>query len=189
MSNTDEHLIREAEFNPDVRKYWLLSGVWILFATIAGIPLIIFWWIFGLYFTQRYLDRMQCLLTEQSLIVRKGIFVRVEKTVPLDKITDLGMVQGPLMRYFNIEKLTVETAGQSAQGALISLYGIRDAVDFRDAVLKQRDRLRSESGGADQGVQQTEKNGTFEVLVAIRDSLSRIEETLTLTPDADSRRE
>ncbi len=48
MSDTDKHLIREAEFNPDVRKYWLLSGVWILLATIAGIPLIIFWWIFGL---------------------------------------------------------------------------------------------------------------------------------------------
>lgn len=189
MSDTDEHLVREAEFNPDVRKYWLLSGVWILLATIAGIPLIIFWWIFGLYITQRYLDRMQCLLTERSLIVRKGIFVRVEKTVPLDKITDLGMVQGPLMRYFNIEKLTVETAGQSAQGALISLYGIRDAVDFRNTVLKQRDRFRLESGGADQGVQRTEENGTFEVLVAIRDSLSRVEETLARTPDSYSGRE
>ncbi len=186
MFNTDEHLIRRAEFNPDVRKYWLLSGIWILFATIAGIPLIIFWWIFGLYFTQRYLDRMQCLLTEQSLIVRKGVLVRVEKTVPLDKISDLGMVQGPLMRYLNIEKVTVETAGQSSEGALISLTGIRDAVQFRDAVLKQRDRLRLESGGT--AVSQTKDNGSYEVLLAIRDSLSRIEETLASTPNTDSGR-
>ncbi len=113
----DEKVLRRAEFNPDVRKYWLLSGVWILLVSVAGIPFILIWWIIGLWVTRRYLDRMECILTERSLIVRKGVLNRVEKTVPLDKITDLGRIQGPIMRFFGIDKISVETAGQSTQGA------------------------------------------------------------------------
>jgi len=32
----------------------------------------------------------------------KGIFNRVEKTVPLEKITDVGLEQGPVMRYLGL---------------------------------------------------------------------------------------
>ena len=178
MNDFNKTALLKADFNPDVRKYWLLSGVWILFVTVAGIPLIIFWWILGLYFTQRYLDRLECLLTEKSLIVRKGIFVRVEKTVPLEKITDLGMVQGPLMRFFNIEKMTVETAGQSSQGALISLMGIRDASSFRDAVLKQRDEMKTDSTAVTDSVRRDGDDQALDVLESIRDTLVRIEHAL-----------
>lgn len=174
----DEQIIVRAEFNPDVRKYWLLTGVWILFVTVAGIPLIIIWWILGLYFTGRHLDRMECHLTQKSLIVRKGIFVRVEKTVPLEKITDLGMVQGPIMRYFGVEKMTVETAGQSAQGALVSLTGIRDAAQFRQQVLDQREALRTDTSPNLLPPPARGDDDVLEVLGSIRDSLSRIEDVL-----------
>ena len=43
------------------------------------------------------------------------------------------------MRVWNIQAVSVETAGQSGQGALIRLYGIENAEDFRDTVLAQRD--------------------------------------------------
>jgi len=132
-------VLESARFNPDVRKYWLLSGSIILFVTIAGIPLLLFWWILGMYITGRYLDRMGCELTEQSLIVRKGILVRVEKTIPLDKITDLGLQQGPVMRHWNLHALSVETAGSTSPGALVKLHGIEDVEGFRDRVLKQKD--------------------------------------------------
>ena len=139
-----------------------------------------------MYFTGRYLARLECLLTEQSLIVRKGIFVRVEKTVPLDKITDLGMVQGPIMRYLNIEKVTVETAGQSSQGALIGLYGIKDAAEFRDAVLAQRDSLRLVAGSSPgPELLEEETGGIHDVLISIRDSLSRIETVMASSKASD----
>lgn len=76
----------------------MLSGAWILFITVAGIPLIFIWYLLGMWATGRYLDHLECILTERTLIVRKGIWNRVEKTVPLDKITDLGMIQGPVSR-------------------------------------------------------------------------------------------
>src|SRR5210317_2124305 len=87
---TEETQIKAAEFNSKVCTYWLLSGALILCYTIVGIPLLLLWFPVGLMFTKRYLDRMECLLTEKTLKVRKGILVRVEKTIPLDKITDMG---------------------------------------------------------------------------------------------------
>ena len=91
--------------------------------------------------TKRYLDRMDCELTDKSLKVKKGIMVRIEKTIPLEKTTDMGMVQGPIMRIFDLHQLTVETAGQSGTGALVSLTGILDAKAFREAVLTQREKV------------------------------------------------
>ena len=82
---------------------------------------------------------LSCVLTEKTLQVAKGLFVRVEKTVPLDKITDMGLVQGPIMRHFGLETLSVETAGQSSQGSLLKLTGIVETRRFRDTVLRQRD--------------------------------------------------
>jgi putative membrane protein len=134
-------LLRRATFNPDVRKYWLLGGTVTLGVTLVGIPLIPLWWMIGMWLTGRYLERMECILTKRTLIVRMGFFVRVEKTIPLDKITDLGMVEGPLMRVFDIQALSIETAGSTAQGALVKLYGIENAENFRDLVLSQRDRM------------------------------------------------
>jgi putative membrane protein len=139
MTTREIKIVKKASFNPDVRKYWLLNGIVICTVTLVGIPFIPIWYVIGLWITGRYLARLECILTEKTLIVRKGIWVRTEKTVPLDKITDLGMIQGPIMRVWNIQAVSVETAGQSGQGALIRLYGIENAEDFRDTVLAQRD--------------------------------------------------
>lgn len=134
-------ILEQATFNPDVRKYWLLGGSFTLFVTLIGIPLLPIWWLLGMWITGRYLERLECTLTKRTLIVKRGFFVRVEKTIPLDKITDLGMVQGPLMRMFDVQALSIETAGSTSQGALVKLYGIENAEAFRDTVLDQRDHM------------------------------------------------
>ena len=36
--------------------------------------------------------------------------------------------------------MSFETAGQSAQGALVSLIGIDDAINFRETILSQKDK-------------------------------------------------
>ena len=118
-----------------------LSGAAGLTFTIFGIPLLLLWFPFGSVFTRRYLASMECVLTDKALKVKKGVFVRVEKTIPLEKITELAMVQGPVVRHFDLHTLTVETAGQSGTGALVALTGIVDAEAFREAVLNQRDAV------------------------------------------------
>lgn len=176
----NEHdIIRSADFDPRVKTYWLLSGALLLVLTIVFIPLLLLWFPLGLYFTGRYLARMECVLTAKSLKVKKGLMVRVEKTIPLEKITDMAIVQGPIMRWLGIERLTVETAGQSGAGALVSLTGIVEAKAFREQVLAQRDAMAEGKGqarpaaGGDGAVA-----GADPVLVEVRDSLLRIEQLL-----------
>lgn len=151
-SASDDRVLLEADFNPKVKTYWLLSGVIILLVCVVTIPLIPVWWILGMAFTDRYLSTLSCVLTERNLKVSKGVFVRQEKTVPLEKITDLGLVQGPIMRQLELEALSVETAGGTTAGALVQMVGIVDTREFRAAVLRQRDRLASlvegRSGGS-----------------------------------------
>ncbi|MBT5925404.1 MAG: PH domain-containing protein [Verrucomicrobia bacterium] len=174
-------LLKKAEFNKRVCSYWLLSGTIILTVTIIGIPLLLLWIPLGMIFTQRYLSRMECLLTKKALKVKKGILVRVEKTIPLEKITDMGMVQGPIMRHYGLHTLTVETAGQSGPGALVALTGIQDATVFREAVLTQRDAVADK----DFKTPPTETTPTvsnkdqLEVLKEIRDVLNRIEQKIS----------
>ncbi len=168
----------EAGFDPRVRTYWLLSGAMILTVTLVGIPLLPFWFLVGHYFTARYLSHMRCRLTPKTLEVAKGMFVRVEKTVPLDKITDVGLVHGPIMRHFDLQALSVETAGQSSAGALVKLIGIEDTEGFRAAVLAQRDKVvRSMEGGSAQpsALPSGEPVLDPQVLVEIRDTLQRME--------------
>jgi putative membrane protein len=176
----DPKVLLEARFNPKVKSYWLLSGTVILTATIVGIVLLPFWWILGQWATARYLDRMSCTLTERSLKVSRGILVRQEMTVPLDKITDVGLVEGPIMRLLDLQAVRVETAGQSTAGAAIQLVGIDNGRAFRDEVLRQRD-LVSDRGGASApaALPGTDLGAGAETLLAeIRDALVRIEARL-----------
>ena len=175
--NSENHILK-AKFNTIVCTYWLLSGALILTVTIVGIPLLLLWFPIGKYFTKRYLDRMDCILTDKTLIVRKGIFVRVEKIIPLEKITDMGMVQGPIMRYYKLHKLTIETAGQSSQGALVSLIGITKVKSFRETVLKQRDMISPSSTNLTQAAESERPTDNGTLLSEIRDSLLRIEAKL-----------
>ena len=175
----EEICIRQAEFDPKVRSYWLLSGVIICCVTLIGIPLLLLWIPLGRFFTGHYLERMDCVLTAKALKVKKGIMVRVEKTIPLDKITDMAVVQGPIMRHFDICKLTVETAGQSGPGALVALIGIVDAKSFREDVLAQRDIVSNQAKSPTLNIAQSSAASGGDTLEEVRDSLLRIEKLLS----------
>ena len=176
--NTPRNLV-EAEFTNKVCTYWLLSGALVMLVCVITIPLIPLWFIFGTLITRKYLEHISCTLTEKSLIVRKGMFNRIEKTIPLEKITDLGLKQGPIMRAMELHALTVETAGSSgsagAGGALVSLIGITDTIEFRNKVLAQRDSLMNAESTPT--VQRDQPNDQ-DLLADIRDTLHRIEESV-----------
>lgn len=183
--NNDTY-IRRAEFDPKVRNYWLVSGILVCVLSIVGIPFLLLWIPIGMVLTGRYLKRWECVLTPQALKVKKGIMIRVEKTIPLEKITDLAMIQGPLMRYFGLYKLTVETAGQSAPGALVALTGIVDAKSFREAVLAQRDLIAGQSGAQPVSSGQISESQA-DTLTEVRDTLLRIETLLSVDTDKNQK--
>lgn len=177
----DEAVLRQATFNPKLRTYWLLTGAFVLTVSIVGIPLLIFWFPIGYALTGRYMERLRCVLTEKNLHVARGVLVRQEKTVPLDKITDLAMSHGPIMRHLGLRGLSVETAGQSGPGSLIKLVGIEGTEEFRAAVLAQRERVGA-AGRAPSAPPAAAAGdasvASGELLTEIRDALLRIEKRL-----------
>lgn len=177
--SSEDRIIWDAEFNDAVTTYWLLNGALICVVTIVGILFLPVWFFLGKWITRKYLASHRCTLTSRSLKVSKGILTKIEKTIPLDRITDVGIIQGPIMRYFDIEALSVETAGQSSAGSLVNLAGINDGRKFRDAVLEQRDLVVG--SGENRQSEQIDDGSlggseTVRLLTEIRDTLKSIDE-------------
>lgn len=121
-----------------------------------------------------------------------------EKTIPLNKITDLAIFHGPIMRWMGLKGLRVETAGQSGAGsALATVVGIINTDDFRDTVLDQRDHVVQQQPGVsaqdDPGRPPADQKPPWKplagdgasadaTLIEIRDTLKRIEVALVPEP-------
>ncbi|UYV13236.1 MAG: PH domain-containing protein [Phycisphaera sp.] len=178
-------ILREASFDPKLPTYLLLQGTIIFVVLIVTIPLAVVYFLVGRFFIDKYVARMSCTLTERTLEIRKGLINRVESTIPLEKITDLQMIQGPIMRAMGLHGFKVETAGQSSGpgGHLVSLIGIVDAPAFREAVLDQRDaqaegRGRAGKAGDVAAVPELAGEGVVGLLTEIRNTLHRVEKSL-----------
>ncbi len=169
----EETILLKAEFDSRLKAYSFIQSTLALIFCLVTIPLVPFWVLgLGQLLARRQYEALDCALTERSLNFSKGIFVKVQKNVPLDKITDLALHEGPILRALGLTCLKVETAGQSAaQGALLSLVGIRDSLAFRDAVLNQRDRIVTTGTTP----APAPDSGSPDVLADIRDTLGRIE--------------
>ncbi len=167
-------IVIEAQFDRKINAYgrWLVSLI--LLVTIVGIPFIPLWLLFNLWYGPEYLRRLSARLTTQALEIRKGVFFRKEATIPLDRITDVRLHDGPLMRMHKLRGVKVETAGQSGQnaGSEGDLVGVIDAVEFRDAILLQRQRVL---GAEPSATPSQAAVGTADLLTEIRDILARIE--------------
>ncbi|TVQ32100.1 MAG: PH domain-containing protein [Phycisphaeraceae bacterium] len=194
MAREREKVLRVARFDYATKHYLLAYGVLICIMCIITIPLAPLYYLFGMPLVDKWMARLECRLTDRSIYFRKGLMNRIERTVPLDMVTDVALKQGPLMRMFGIEALAVETAGQSGAGtAVIQILGVVGASEFREAVLEQRDELvesragrRGGSSGAAPSVETTGAPSPAPIggadatmlLTEIRDSLGRIETKL-----------
>lgn len=178
-------VLREATILPGTIKYQIVNVVIVCFATIIAIPFLPIILPISIWAFRRYYQRLEVVLTQRDLQVRRGILNHEEKSIPLEKITDLATFQGPIMRAFGIKGIKVETAGQSGAGALVRVLGIDDVDRFRDAVLEQRDRVSENEDGdapAPAAAPSSADSDTLSVLTSIRDSLQRIESLLEKQP-------
>jgi len=173
----EETILASAEFDSRLPSYYFLQTLFALAVMVFTIPLIPVWAIIGMAVHKRQYEALGCDLTERSLNIRRGFLFKVQKNIPLDKITDLAVSEGPVLRYFGLCSLKIETAGggQGSNMGQALLPGVVEALEFRDAVLNQRDVV---AGGAPAPVVEPAKPGEDGVLVEIRDTLQRIEKSL-----------
>lgn len=173
MAATDQSrrakLLLEAKFDPRLKTYTHVVTLLVLTVTIVGIVLIPFWLIFGILYVNRYFNSLYCELTTRALHFKKGVWFQTERTVPLDKIQDLTFKEGPILRYFGLSQLKIETAGQSIEGAAdMSLTGIIDARKFRETVLDQRDEITDKNTRSSPKTPQKDGDED-ELLILLRD--------------------
>ncbi|MDR9419228.1 PH domain-containing protein [Gracilimonas sp.] len=164
-------VLQKAEFNPKIKTYILWYGSLICLLSIFLIPIIPFWLIFGKLYLNRYFELLECELTTRSLRFKKGYLFQTERTIPLDKIQDLTFKEGPLLKYFGLSILKIETAGNTGQTSSdLSLIGIIDASEFRNKVFTQRDIVTDIQSPAAES-----SESTSDLLEQIRNSLKKIE--------------
>ena len=163
--------VRTAEFNPRIKQYILFFIAFFLGISIIGIPLLIIWFLgVGQIISKKYYESLSCHLTSHHLEYRKGVFFKVEKTIPLENIQDLTFIQNPILNLFDMKILKIETAGNSSsQSADMKLIGIVDAAEFKSAVLLQRENLKT--GSSTSEINTNDSNESLTVLKEIRDLL------------------
>jgi len=89
----------------------------------------------GVVFSVVWVKALQYYLTDKALLVNKGVLFKSRKAIPLDKITDLELVQGPLLRVFNMWIIKVQTAGTGSQMPVAMLIGVKDSEKVREEIL------------------------------------------------------
>ena len=160
----DSGHIFSVDFNRKVIVYWWLAAMGGMAATIIGIPLAILWLLLGWIVHKKQFENLSCELTDRSINLRMGWLFKKQQNIPLDKLTDVSIHEGPILNFFGVVRMQFETAGAQP----FMLTGVKDGPGFRDLVLKQRDVMSANISSGGQGPQSND------VLVEIRDILQQI---------------
>jgi putative membrane protein len=186
---SERTVLARVQFDGRLPTYFMLQSLAALVGTVVGIPLIPIWLFVGWRVHRRQYESLSCELTTRTLNVKRGYLFKVQQNIPLDKITDLAVHEGPILRHLGLCSLRIETAGggQATSTGQASLPGVVDAEAFRDLVLAQRDAIVLDGGGTASGALEVARRagdvapasrGEASLLAEIRDAVLRIEKRL-----------
>jgi membrane protein YdbS with pleckstrin-like domain len=100
-------------------------SAWVLFMIMIRV------WI------ELYHRSLEFIIDEAGVKVNKGVVWKRTIDVPLDKITKVEIVQGPLQRKREIATINIQSTGSSNKVSLVCLAGIKDYNDIRETIMKE----------------------------------------------------
>ena len=165
----DKGHIMAVEFDRKIIVYWWIMANLGLLVTVVGIIAMIVWIPFGWIVHKKQFEHMSGALTDRSINMRMGWLFKKQQNIPLDKLTDVSIHEGPILNAFGVVRMQFETAG----AAPFILTGVKNSDQFRDLVLQQRDSLVSTPQ------QSAPSDDSNDVLVEIRDILQQINANLS----------
>ena len=120
-------------------------------------------------------------LNDTEMTWKRGVWFRQTGIVPYNRITNVDIVQGPLMRIFRISNLRIQTAGYSAQNvAEIRIIGIEEPEPLRELIMdfvRSRGPVAAATGGDDSEIAGPASTGEIlDELRQIRRILDKIAE-------------
>ena len=165
----DRGQIMAVEFDRKIIVYWWIMANLGLLVTFVGIIAMVVWIPFGWIVHKKQFEHMSGALTDRSINMRMGWLFKKQQNIPLDKLTDVSIHEGPILNAFGVVRMQFETAG----AAPFILTGVKNSDQFRDLVLQQRDLLVS---SPQPSAPPADSN---DVLVEIRDLLQEINANLS----------
>ena len=101
---------------------------------------------FFTYWVKLYYQSMWYELHEDEMRWKRGVWFRTTGIVPYNRITNLDLKQGPVMRWLKISTLSIQPAGYSGQAVPeIRIEAIEHAEELRELV---RTLVRQSSSGS-----------------------------------------
>ena len=99
---------------------------------------IVFIW----YWTTRYYASISYTLTDNEIVVHKGVWWKKKSYVPYNRITNINIIQGPISRRFQLGTVLIQTAGFSgaagsagARPAEAVIFGVKNFEEMKDKVM------------------------------------------------------
>jgi len=181
MTSEQEIILHDATFNLKVKTYIFIVVLVTLIFSVIGLVLVPFW-IFGIgqWLSNKFFKTLKCRLTNKNLQFSKGFIVNIEKTIPLENIQDLSFIGGPILRYFGLTLIKVETAGGGGShhsNNIMSMLGINNAEEFKVEILIQREKVINSKYNRNT-VNKTSTNDN-QLLLDIKQELIAIKEILS----------
>jgi hypothetical protein len=106
---------------------WIIMGI-TLIGVLALIVIFVFW--VGLYYGSMWYE-----LRDDEMSWKRGVWFHRTGIVPYNRITNLDIIQGPVMRTLGISTLSIQTAGYSGQAVPeIRIEGIEHAEELRELI-------------------------------------------------------
>jgi membrane protein YdbS with pleckstrin-like domain len=122
---------------------WIVMGITLI--SVLALFVIFVSWV-RLYYVSMWYE-----MRDDEMSWKRGVWFRRTGIVPYNRITNLDVIQGPVMRTLGISTLSIQTAGYSGQAVPeIRIEGIEHAEELRELIrslVRQSDTQGNGSGG------------------------------------------
>jgi membrane protein YdbS with pleckstrin-like domain len=126
---------------------WVFCAGWVFlidgtdgipaYASAVAVAILIAIVVFILFWTVLYYKSVVYHLNTTEMTWKRGVWFRKTGIVPYNRITNVDIVQGPVMRLFGISNLKIQTAGYSGSNSSseISIEGIVEPEPLRTLIM------------------------------------------------------
>lgn len=103
---------------------------------------------FTAFWIQKYYSSITYILTNDEIVVEKGVWWKRKSFVPYNRTTNISVVQGPIARQFGLGTVRVQTAGFSGGGsaggrvAEAVILGVKNFQEIRNVIIGFVKRVR-----------------------------------------------
>ncbi|MCA9988862.1 MAG: PH domain-containing protein [Anaerolineales bacterium] len=124
---------------PIMLKEEVTGTTWLIVYSLLILPGLAFLAFLRWYATQMAAS-LAYQLVDDVLHIDEGVFTYKRKAIPLDRVTDIRLVQGILMRWLGIWRIDIQTASVGQTGAEGILWAVEGPKEVRSKLLEARQR-------------------------------------------------